>query len=477
MNMKKTAFIIFFILSVLYSFKLIPDANSSVYVVPVHGVIELGLSGFIDRACKEAKSGGAGLVIFDIDTFGGRIDAATEICDSLAGLGDIPTCGFVTGEAWSAGALIALACKTIIMTPGSSIGSAEPRGGAMGEELTDEKIISAIRAKFKAVAEKNGHSVKLASAMVDKDVELILVRVSDKIEILTASEWEEKDKEYKKKVRSHIVLCEKGKLLNLTANESKDLGLAKEVLETRSGLLELLDMKDARVIEARLLWSEMLVRFITHPIVSSLLLTIGFLGLIFELKIPGWGLSGTLGLISLALFFWGHYLIGLANWIEIVLFLLGVGLLFLEIFVIPGFGITGVSGIILIIISLFLALIKHPFEIPHRELLGAFYIISYAFVLSLVIAIVGLRWIPHSWVWKKLVLVHTEESAKGYTQDRYWERFIGKEGKSITSLRPTGKIEIDGEFLDVVTEGDFLDKGTLVKIISTDGNRIIVRKA
>lgn len=474
--MKRIIFIILFILSAVYSFKSISDTNSSVYIIPIHGVIELGLSGFVDRVCKEAKKEGADLIIVDIDTFGGRVDAATEICDSLAELEDIPTVGFVTGEAWSAGALIALACKTIIMTPGSSIGSAEPRGGAMGEELTDEKTVSAVRAKFKAVAEKNGHSVKLASAMVDKDIELILVKIDDKIEILTTSEWDAKDKKYKKRAKSHIVLSEKGKLLNITANEAKDLGLAKEALETRSELLEFLGFKDARVIETKLLWSEILVRFITHPIVSSLLLTIGFLGLIFELKIPGWGLSGTLGLISLALFFWGHYLVGLANWIEVVLFLLGIGLLLVEIFVIPGFGITGVSGIILIVISLFLALIKHPFEIPRRELLGAFYIISYAFVLSLVIAIVGLKWLPHSWVWKKLVLVHTEESAKGYTQDRYWERFIGKEGKSITPLRPAGKIEIDGEFLDVVTEGDFLDKGTLVKIVSVDGNRILVRK-
>lgn len=447
----------------------------TVYIIPIHGVIDLGLSGFVERACSEAKDKKVDLVVLDIDTFGGRVDGATQICDSLAGLGDIKTVAFVTGEAWSAGALISLACRSIIMTPGSSIGSAEPRGGAMGEELTDEKTVSAIRAKFKAVAEKNGHSVKLAGAMVDKDIELVLVKVGNKIEILTSEEWEAKDKEYKRKAKSHTILCAKGKLLNLTANEAKGLELAKEVLDTREELLESLGMQDANVVDCKLLWSEVLVRFITHPIVSSLLLTIGFLGLIFELKIPGWGLSGTLGLIALSLFFWGHYLVGLANWIEILLFLAGVCLLLIEIFVIPGFGITGVSGIVLIVVSLFLALIKHPFEIPRRELLGAFYIIAYAFVLSLVIAIAGLKWLPRSWVWRKLVLVHTEESAKGYTQAGL-EGFIGKQGNAITPLRPTGKIEIDGEFLDAVTEGDFLDKGVLVKVVSASGNRIVVRR-
>lgn len=459
----------------LSSVVLAAETNPTVYIIPIHGVIELGLSGFVERICTEAKENKVDVVILDIDTFGGRVDAATEIVDSLAGLGDLKTVAFVTGEGWSAGALIALACKTIIMTPGSSIGSAEPRGGAMGEELTDEKTISAIRAKFKAVAERNGHSVKLASAMVDKDIELILVKINNRIEILTSEEWEAKDKKYKRKAKSHTILSPKGKLLNLTANEARDLGLAKDVLETREELLEFLGMQGANVTDCRLLWSEVLVRFITHPIVSSLLLTIGFLGLIFELKIPGWGLSGTLGLIALALFFWGHYLVGLANWIEIVLFLLGVGLLLIEIFVIPGFGITGVSGIVLIVVSLFMALIKHPFEIPHRELLGAFYIIAYAFVLSLVIAIAGLKWLPRSWVWRKLVLVHTEEAAKGYTQAGL-ERFIGKQGNSVTPLRPTGKMEIDGEFLDAVTEGDFLDKGVLVKVVSASGNRIVVRR-
>lgn len=459
----------------LSSIALAGETGSTVYVIPIHGVIELGVSGFVERVCREVKANNVDLVILDIDTFGGRVDAATQIVDSLTNLGDIETVAFVTGDAWSAGALIALSCKIIIMTPGSSIGSAEPRGGAIGEELTDEKTVSAIRAKFKAVSERNGHSEKLASAMVDKDIELVLVKIDDKIEILTSEEWQGKDKKYKKKAKSHTILSPKGKLLNLTANEAKKLGLAKEVLEGRDELLRFLGMQDAEVIDCKLLWSEVLVRFITHPIVSSLLLTIGFLGLIFELKMPGWGLSGTLGLISLALFFWGHYLVGLANWIEIVLFLIGVGLLLIEIFIIPGFGITGGMGIVLILVSLFLALIKHPFHIPRQELIGAFYIIAYAFVMSLVIGIIGLKWLPRSWLWRRLVLVHTEEASKGYTQAGL-ERFIGKQGRTVTPLRPSGKIEVDAEFLDVVTEGDFLDKGVLVKVVSVEGNRVIVRK-
>lgn len=466
-----------FILLFVLIFAAEAENKRIVYVIPVHGVIDLGLSGFIDRMCEEAKEKNAGLVIFDIDTFGGRVDAATEICDSIAELGDIPTSAFVTGEAWSAGALIALACKTIVMSPGSSIGSAEPRAGAMGEELTEEKAVSAIKAKFKAVAEKNGYSVKLAGAMVDKDIELVLIRdEKGGIEILTADEWSAKDEKYKKKIKFHTVLNQKGKLLNLTANEAKDLGLAKEVLDNREELIEFLGIKDAEIVECRLVWSEVMVRFITHPIVSSLLLAVGFLGILFELKIPGWGLSGTLGLIALALFFWGHYLVGLANWIEIILCIFGVGLLLAEIFVIPGFGVAGVSGILLILISLYLALIKHPFEIPRRELLGAFYIIAYSFVLSIVIAVLGMKLLPKSRVWKKLVLEYKEDAAKGYSQEKYWEKFIGEQGISVTPLRPAGKIQIGNEFLDVVTEGDFLDKGTVVQVAGIDGNRIIVRK-
>ena len=452
------------------------DDSRQVYVIPIHKVIDLGLSGFVERVCLEAKDK-ADIVIFDINTFGGRVDAAGDICDAIFSLGDIPTYAFVRGEAWSAGALISLACKNIIMTPGSSIGSAEPRQGAMGgKETTDEKIVSALRAKFKATAEKNGHSKILAWAMVDKDVEVRIVQeMKDNIEILTKEQWENKPENYKKRYKSEILVKE-GKLLNLTAEEAKNYSLAKGIINTKRELIDYAGFKDAEIKEFSPNWSEVLVRILTHPIISSLLMTIGFLGIFFELRMPGWGVSGTIGVISLILFFLGHYFIGLANWGEVALCVLGVILLGVELFITPGFGILGGTGIICILSSLFLALIKNPLEAPQVEITGAFSVIGYSLAISLILIFVIMRWVPKSRIWKKITLTQRENKEEGYSQVHGWEKYIGRRIYTRTPLRPTGKIEIDGEVMDVVTEGDFLDKDVEVEITEVSGNKIVVRK-
>src|SRR3989338_9125277 len=147
-----------------------------------------------------------------------------------------------------------------------------------------------------------------------------------------------------------------------------------------------------------------MVRFITHPMLSPLLLTLGFLGILFELKIPGWGLSGTLGVLFLALFFWGHYLAGLANWTEIVIFGIGVVLVFLEIFIIPGFGITGIAGMALIVTGIFLALLKFPLHLPQIQLGLAFSTLGYAIVFTVLVAILGLKFLPKTRLWKSIIL-------------------------------------------------------------------------
>ncbi len=450
-----------------------------VYVIPIKGVIDLGLSGFVKRVTQEAKKENASAVVVEIDTYGGRVDAAGEIVKALGTLKPIKTSALVLGEAWSAGALIALACQEIYMSPGSSIGSAEPRIMGVGteEETKDEKTISALRAKFKATAETNSHSIKLAEAFVDKDAELKLVEIKDEILILTPEEIETKKQELPDKdIKVIRTITEKGKLLNLTAEEAKGLYLAKEIVRNRETLFSLLNLKDAAVAEPNLTWSENLVRFLTHPIVSSLLLTLGFLGIIFEIKIPGWGIAGTLGIISLALFFWGHYLIGMANWTEIILFILAIFLIGLEIFVLPGFGIAGISGGILLVASIFLALIKHPFETPRLELLKAFQVVVYSFFATIAVMLVSINLFPRTGLWKRIILQQAETREEGFTtEDLTKADLIGKIGKSLTALRPAGKAEFSGKILDVVSEGDFIDKDREIKIVNVEGNKIVVK--
>jgi membrane-bound serine protease (ClpP class) len=457
----------------------VSSAAETVYIIPIKGVIDLGLSAFVKRALTEAKENNAKAVILEIDTFGGRVDAAVEICDILEEIKPIPTVAVVDDQAWSAGALISLACDKIIMSPGSSIGSAEPRqmGGGGKDELTDEKAVSAVRAKFKALAEQNNHPVNLALAMVDKDFEVKQVKVKGETKILTAGEIDDLKSQYGKKAIQIIkTINPKGKLLNLTAKEAKDLGLAEAVLDKRTEVLKYLGIQQANTIETTLSWSELLVRFITHPMISPLLLTLGFLGLFFELKIPGWGLSGTLGVIFLSLFFWGHYLAGLANWTEIVIFAVGVILLALEIFVIPGFGLAGILGISSIFAGIFLALIRYPLYLPDVQLGRAFYTLGYAFILSVLGVVLALKFIPSSPLWKKIILLSQENKAEGFTSAQPMDTYLGKSGKALTILRPSGRAVFEDKILDVITQGEFVEKDRPIKVTAVQGNKLVVEE-
>lgn len=476
--MKKIMFL--FIIFLTIASDSFSQNQNPVYVVPVKGIIDLGLSSFIRRALSEAKENNAQAIILEIDTFGGRVDAAVEITDALEKIKPIPTIAFIDDQAWSAGALISLACEKIIMSEGSSIGSAEPRaiGGFGGkDELTDEKTVSALRAKFKAIAEENHHPANLALAMVDKDIEVKLVKIKDEIKILTSRELEEIKFQYKEKEIQVIkTINPKGKLINLTAKEAKELRLAEEIFNNRKDILGYLKLKDPRIAELKPNWSEVMVRFITHPMLSPLLLSLGFLGILFELKIPGWGLSGTLGILCLALFFWGHYLAGLANWTEIVMCAVGIILLFLEIFVIPGFGIAGVSGICLVIAGIFLALIKHPFHTPQIELTRALSTLGYAVLLTIIAVIAGLKFLPKSPLWKNIVLNAQEKKEAGFQATPRLDAYLGKNGKAITVLRPSGRAMLEGKTLDAVSSGDFIDKDKPVKVVKIEGSKLVVEE-
>ncbi len=469
-----------------------PQNEKKVYVIPIEDrkvfSVDLGLSAFVKRAVKEAEKAKAEAIIFRINTFGGRVDAATEIRDILFDT-EIKTVAFINKRAISAGALIALACQSIVMTPGATVGAAAPvqmsPGG--GAKALGEKYVSYVRKEFKSTAERNNHPEKLAEAMVDADVELKAVTIDNQLVILTPEGLEEKKEELgeeKIKIEKSDIPAGffKGKLLTLTTDEALRFGLASYKVNKIEEILPLYNLEGYSLVNTPITWSENFVRFLTHPVVSGLLLTLGTLGLIFELRIPGWGIGGTVGLIALALFFGGQYLVGMAGWIEPVLFVLGIGLLFLEIFVIPGFGIAGIGGTILIVVSLFLALIKHPlptFPLAKLEYERALYTISLVFISVFSIILLSLKFIPQTRLWKRLrtrvFLTSKEDSEQGYRgTPSAWEKFSGLEGKTLTILRPAGRAVFGEEILDVVTEGDFINQDSQVKVIKVEGNRIVV---
>jgi membrane-bound serine protease (ClpP class) len=467
--------------------KEITFVQKRVYLIPITGTIDLGLSAFVNRASEQAKTKNIDAVVLDINTYGGRVDAADEIVTTIADLAPIPTFAYISHSAWSAGALIALACKDISMQAGSSIGSAEPRiiGLPSSPEATDEKMISALRAGFKSTAEANGHSPNLAQAMVDMNIELIQVEFNNQTLILTRAELNElKAKNPKTQILNEKIICAKKELLNLTANEALELKLSSKTLDAKQDFLKYLKTKlsdnknvQVEIFTATPTWSENLVRFLTHPIVSPLLLSLGFLGLLFELKMPGWGISGTLGAIFIVLFFWGHYLVGLADFVDLGIFALGLGLLFIEVFFIPGFGITGVLGILFMFIGLVLMLVKHPFAFPSSEFSNAFYTLAEAFIITSCLGIAGIKYLPKTKIFKKIQLVARETTDLGFGTKSLPEKIsIGTIGISKTMLRPSGRALFDQDNIDVTTQGEFIPKDKPIIVVRIQGNKVFVEQ-
>jgi membrane-bound serine protease (ClpP class) len=413
-----------------------------VYRVPVTGVIELGLAPFIARSLDEARQAKATAVVLHMDTPGGRVDAAEDIVDAIQD-SEIPVYTFVDRRAFSAGALIALSTRGIWMRPGAVIGAATPIDGS--GEKAPEKIVSAMRSQMRALAEERGLDPRVAEAMVDEDIAIEGV-------------------------------VDAGKLLTLTTEESVRLGYAQEV-EDWDAMLAAIGANGAEVYDARTNWAEAFVRFLSHPAVAPLLLSLGMLGLIVEFKTPTFGLAGAAGLTMLALFFGSRWIVGLAGLEEIMLLGAGLILLGVEIFVLPGFGIAGILGIGAVGSSMFLSLVP---SMPVASDFG-----NAAGVLSLVgiiVVLIGwalLRHLPRSGRFARsgLLLEDSTSRAGGYNSSTVRAELVGASGVALTDLRPSGVVRIGDERLDVVAESEWIRAGTPVRVVSAEGYRHVVRTA
>jgi membrane-bound serine protease (ClpP class) len=418
-----------------------------VYVAPVDGIIDLGLAPFVERVLDEAAKVGAAAVILDINTFGGRVDAAVIIRDALIRT-RVRTVAFVNKRAISAGALISLAANTIVMADGATIGAATPvQMGAPGSgaQPVSEKTVSYMRKEFRSTAESRKRPPLLAEAMVDPDVAIAGV-------------------------------IEKGKLLTLTTSEALKHKLADVRADDLEAVLAYLKLSNADVRRSSANWAEQMVRFFTHPVLSSVLMTIGLLGIIVELRTPGFGVPGILGVTSLAIFFWGHWLVRLAGWEELLLVAIGVVLLLLELFVIPGFGVAGLLGIVALMGGLTLSVIGAGATM--ETIIHALGRVALSVLGALLGSVLLLRLLPHLPYARSLVLETGLGSGVGYAsapeRDRRW---LGKQGTTRGPLRPAGIAEIEGERVDVIAQGEYIEGDVLIEVVNVEGNRIVVHRA
>jgi membrane-bound serine protease (ClpP class) len=368
------------------------------------------------------------------------VDAAERISDAITDAG-VPVYAFVNRRAFSAGALIALSTERIYMRPGSVIGAATPVDGSGTK--APEKIVSAMRSEMRALAEARSLDPAVAEAMVDEDVDIVGV-------------------------------VEAGKLLTLTTEEAVALGYAQEV-EDFDALMSELGYADAPVVTTGVNWAERIVRFFSHPIVAPFLLSLGFLGLIAEIKTPSFGMAGIAGLLALALFFGSHLIVGLAGLEDVLVFGAGMVLLGVEVFVIPGFGLFGVLGSVGVVAGLYMALLGGLPTAPDFTRAGM--VLTTTILLILVSAWVVIRSLPGSSRLARsgvFLLTRTDRDV-GYESAPHRADLVGREGTALTDLRPSGTALIGDERVDVVSESEWIPAGTPVRVVTAEGYRHVVR--
>ena len=422
-------------------------------VIPINGDIDLGLAPFVERVLQEASADD--FVVFEINTFGGRIDAAVVIRDAVLG-SRAKTAALVNKRAISAGALIALATDTIVMTTGATMGAATPvqiEGGKMAP--VEAKVISYMRKEMKATAEAKHRRGDIAEAMVDASVV---------IEGLDGKET----------------------TLTLTTEEALKFNYAAFSAESVSELCTRLSRPQPVAAQPVLNWAERVARVLSDPAISSLLMTLGMLGLMLELYAPGHAVAGVLGVTCLVLFFFGHHVVHLAGWGTIILFVAGVMAVVIEVFFWAGHGSLAIVGAIAILTSLVLAFFNWhsvPFEVSLSLgwVTSALARVFGSLMVTMVVMVLASRFLPSTRLGRRFILgaAITDSAGAASSQlpaDEVVEALVGRPGVAETSLRPSGKVRIDDRRLDVVAEGGYLDAGTPIEVVSADGSRIVVRR-
>ena len=419
--------------------QLVQAQAPAIYRITVSGVVENGMAPYVARSLREAEAQGAVAAILDIDTPGGRIDAAERIADAVRG-SRIPVYAYVNPRAYSAGALIAISSNGIYMRPGGVIGAATPVDG-QGVKAS-EKMVSAMRAEFRSLAEQRGLDSRLAEAMVDENVEIPGV-------------------------------TKKGQLLTLSTKEAVRLGFAKGQVADESELLTAIGHSRAQIITSQPNWTEGVVGFLTNPLVAPLLLSLGILGLVFEIKTGAFGVGGILSLVSLGLFFGSSVILGLAGWEEVLLLGLGALALAVEIFILPGFGVAGVLGAVAIVASMVLAMMgKHP---NAADVAQALAVLGASLFITLAVIYAWLRHLPNSGRFSGLLLKGAVHKSQGFVSAPNRGDLVGRDGVAVTDLRPSGTARVGEERIDVVTEGEYVRQGSRVQVVQSDGYRHVVR--
>lgn len=404
------------------------ESKDKVYVVPINGEINRATRNYVRDVLDDLNDeSNVAAIIFRIDTFGGLIEEANNIKDLIIST-NIPTISFVNNKAASAGVLITIASENVVMSENAMIGSAETIPNT-------EKVLSMWRAWLRDTAQYRGRNSEIIEAMADSDI--VLEGIS-----------------------------ERGKLVNLTSKEALEHGIADYISNDYVDIAKHFGYGDAEIVEKDESLQIKLAKYISSPYLSSIILTIAFVGLVVEIMTPGFGIGGTISIIGFGLYFGGNILAGNSNWTSLALFILGLVLVVIEI-IVPGFGLPGISGIIFVIVGVVLAM---------DSVVNAIFSISIAIIITTIIVIILVKRGFKSRLFNSIVLTNETKKEKGYLSSEVDEGLISKEGITVSELRPSGFIDIDGERIDVLSDEGFISKGIKIKVVRIEGSKIFVRR-
>jgi membrane-bound serine protease (ClpP class) len=457
--------------------------------IKINGPLDTVKVGYLARRIEQARQERVNLIFFQIDSPGGLDSAADGIADQIASIKDMKTVAFVDDRALGVAALVPLACRDIVFKKSARMGDIRQIITGRGNRLQDlspaQKQMLAKRAAF--LAAQRGHSEAIARAMVDPDVEIVEARDQQTGAIrLLLREDAEADRARYQGARTRIAA---GHHLTLTGDEAASLGLG-QVVGNEDDLKGLYGLRGKIIRIDGPGWVDSLVTVLTDPYVSWLLLFVGLFMLVIELKLPGIGLPAIASALAFLLFFWSHYLSGTADQLEIILFLVGMVCLALELFVFPGFGVFGMSGILLMLCSIVMA--SHTFVWPtqdyeYREMGFTLIQLMAALVAVAGGAVVVARYLPSIPLLNRLVLkpepwsgpgTETEDPLakpplEGYESLSF---LIGETGRTTSPLRPTGKARFGNLLLDVTADSFYVEPDCLVEVVDVQGSKVIVKK-
>jgi membrane-bound serine protease (ClpP class) len=428
--------------------KFLSDATFLVYTFEIKENIAPPAVRRAKLAFEEADSLGADFILLHMNTYGGMVDAADSLRTRIM-QSRIPVIVFIDNNAASAGALISIAADRIYMRPGGNIGAATVVD--QSGEVVPDKFQSYMRSMMRSTAEAKGRDPDIAQAMVDPSIEIDGV-------------------------------IEEGKVLTFTASEAMRWGFCEGMAENIPEVLEQMGIENHELVEQSLPLIERIIAFLISPVVSGLLIMLILGGIYFELQSPGIGFPILLAISAALLYFFPLYIEGLTTHYEIILFVLGFVLIAVELFAIPGFGVTGVLGAILVISGLALAMVGNQgFDftgVPASEVLRAFLIVIIAFFFSLVGSFYLGRKLFTTNRFGELALQTVQNTNDGYTSaDANKKALLGKTGTAFTMLRPSGKVEVDDEVYDATALTGFIDKGEAVKVVKYETSQIFVVKS